>query len=108
MKIKAKCFPQKKRPVCIGCFFPQSRTQRLGEFSKMMKTFVQGKRDEGFAYKDAMKEWKDSDLRKKLLINMPISEKKKRRFVDQSLGFLGDYAGLKKPVVDQQHGAWKG
>lgn len=108
MKIKAKCFPQKKGLFAQDVFFPQSRTQRLGEFSNTMKTFVQGKRDEGFAYKDAMKEWKDSDLRKKLLINMPLSEKKKRRFVEQSLGFLGDYAGLKKPVVDQQHGAWKG
>lgn len=48
----------------------------------MMKTFVQGKRDEGFAYKEAVKEWKDSSLRKKLLMNMPLSEKKKRRFVE--------------------------
>jgi hypothetical protein len=50
-------------------------------FSEKRKQFIAAERAAGLSYKDANKKWMSSNERASLLMNVPMSELKKRRFV---------------------------
>ena len=52
-----------------------------GEFNDTFRTFVKDMKASGLTHAASLKAWSESGVRKRLLENMPLSEKKKRRFV---------------------------
>lgn len=53
-----------------------------GDFNGIFSKFVREQKAQGVSHRDALKNWKESDVRSELLKGMSLSEKTKRRFVD--------------------------
>ena len=51
-----------------------------GEFDETFRTYVEDMKASGLTHAASLKAWSESDVRKRLLENMPLSEKKTRRF----------------------------
>ena len=54
---------------------------KAGEFLETFKAYVKDMKATGMSHAASLKSWKISDVRTRLLADMPLSEKKQRRFV---------------------------
>ena len=53
-----------------------------GDFNEIFAKYVKEQKAQGVGHRDALKSWKESDVRSELLKGMPLSEQKKRKFID--------------------------
>ena len=67
-----------KRPVLPAC--EAGDAYKAGAFQASKKKFVDEKKKEGMAHKDALQAWMLSDIRASLLQSLPQKELKRRRF----------------------------
>ena len=72
---------QKKRTAAAVLSEGGEETYQPKMFSEKRKQFIAAERAAGLSYKDANKKWMSSNERVSLLMNVPMSELKKRRFV---------------------------
>ena len=54
---------------------------KAGDFCETFKAYVKDMKATGMSHAASLKSWNTSDVRARLLADMPLSEKKKRRFV---------------------------
>ena len=54
---------------------------KAGDFMETFKAYVKDMKATGMSHAASLKSWNTSDVRTRLLADMPLSEKKKRRFV---------------------------
>ena len=52
-----------------------------GDFNEIFKSYIKAQKAAGYSHKESLAMWQESSERKRLLEDMPLSEKKKRRFV---------------------------
>ena len=72
---------QKKRTAAAVLSKGGEETYQPHMFAEKRKKFIAAEREAGLTYKDASQKWMSSNERATLLMNVPMSELKKRKFV---------------------------